>query len=502
MKHPVLTRTFSVVLLVMAIVMALSGVSGIRKAEKDYRENMRKYNLLADRIETYSELSEKLEGSDSYADVSAELEGKQSAHDDANDDHKDDTGLYSATKAGVAAAQQQIDQADDKLAAAQKEIQKLLDQMPDLKAQAEAQALASDEVAAAVDDAVNQALAEALPQAEAGARQGYAQAQQAYEGYQQATGMLASYGMDCYSARAMMNSYNSAVATMQSTDPESEEYMQAEAVYNSLSSYAPFFPYLEQAVSAIEAIEPQIGEITAMVNMGEEAFVQSVIDETTETVTATVRDTVYETVRASARSAVEEEMWKGVAEIEKAAGKLDSAKWQIYFQEIELKEDREKLESEKEVLEEETEVLAAETAGAKQLKEDEKRLNSTRILLRGNENIKKANDEGTDLLKAANAEYARQTESIPNDLKCRKIMCGFAIAAAVMGIAGVPAAFEQIKSRFMLVAPPVLYTVFAAVASVFSNYYGKNKMYACIVAAILGAVALFFIIPKSKKPVV
>ena len=96
MKNPVLTRVFSIVLAALGLVMILAGFSAFRKDNKDHQKDVRRYELLRSRAESFQLISDELEESGSYEDAKAELENLEEQHRKNVASHKQKLAEYTA----------------------------------------------------------------------------------------------------------------------------------------------------------------------------------------------------------------------------------------------------------------------------------------------------------------------------------------------------------------------------------------------------------------------
>ena len=112
MKHPALTRVFALIVAVLSLVMLLAGIMGIGKAISDRDESVRSYDVLQGRVDTYEELSEKLNGSPSYKDAMKQLEKDEEEHRKNANSQKDSLMEYTAAEAMMKEAREMLDMVD------------------------------------------------------------------------------------------------------------------------------------------------------------------------------------------------------------------------------------------------------------------------------------------------------------------------------------------------------------------------------------------------------
>lgn len=166
----------------------------------------------------------------------------------------------------------------------------------------------------------------------------------------------------------------------------------------------------------------------------------------------------------------------------------------IWREEKKLEEDAAELETEKTDLEKDYKKLNDEKKALDELKADEQRMTSSMVTLTNNENIKSAVDGGEDMITASRNEITRFTDSMHHDFKYRVIACGLMLFAALMGFVDIPAAFEKTKSKFLLIAPVVLFVLCCGGAEGISLWLGRGNMYSAISAGAFGIIQLLLMI--------
>ena len=98
MKNPALARVMAIVLAILSLVMLLAGIFGISNAVADRDESVRANNVLEGRIDTYKELSKKLENSLSYKEATAKYEEAKDEHQHKNSEHRSGLAEYTAAE--------------------------------------------------------------------------------------------------------------------------------------------------------------------------------------------------------------------------------------------------------------------------------------------------------------------------------------------------------------------------------------------------------------------
>ena len=72
-------------------------------------------------------------------------------------------------------------------------------------------------------------------------------------------------------------------------------------------------------------------------------------------------------------------------------------------------------------------------------------------------------------------------------------------AGAVFGVLGLPAAFEGVRSRFLLIAPVFMCLLCAAAAEAVFVYMGRGHSYSALAVVLFAFLQLLIVIPQKKK---
>ena len=112
MKHPALTRIFSLILAVLCLTMLGAGFGLIRNAIRTRASEQAGYQRLSDRVEEYREVYDALSGSKSYEETNAALQKEQDQHQKDASQHKIDLAFYTATRSGLQTGLAALDEAD------------------------------------------------------------------------------------------------------------------------------------------------------------------------------------------------------------------------------------------------------------------------------------------------------------------------------------------------------------------------------------------------------
>lgn len=186
------------------------------------------------------------------------------------------------------------------------------------------------------------------------------------------------------------------------------------------------------------------------------------------------------------------------AMLKKGEGQVESGLADIWYNMGELEKDKGRLEEEKTTLDEEASSLQTQQEEADELKELERQLTSDRVVLTKVAEIKEGVDNGEKLEVSAERYIAKFRAETAESKKNGLIMSALAVAAGVMGILSIPAAYEKIKKRFWLLVPPALCGVLALGAMLLSRGVSDTLYYSTMATVIFAVIHLLVVIPKEK----
>ncbi len=186
-----------------------------------------------------------------------------------------------------------------------------------------------------------------------------------------------------------------------------------------------------------------------------------------------------------------------MAEAESA---LYAARVTIWWQMGQQSEVEEQLLEQREQLDREAEVLEAMSAEAEEQKNAEQHLRSLRAILLQNAAVRQGVEQGETPDSAA-FSVAEETEaSSEKAWSERRKACSLMLAGALFGMIGIPAAFEQIRSRFMLLVPVLLCLGSAASAETIFLRMGRGHSYSALAVIVFALLQLIVSAPvKGKK---
>lgn len=185
--------------------------------------------------------------------------------------------------------------------------------------------------------------------------------------------------------------------------------------------------------------------------------------------------------------------------LEKAEQQMQASLEDLWYQMGEAEKDAIKLEAEKLGLDKEAQLLSRRTLDADALKDLRNRHASARQLLLNVPEIKARAADDSMLADSAWAwldTYRQETEKLH---LMKRIINGLAVFGGAMGVLGIPAAYELVRKRFLLIAPVVLCLVCAAGAECLHVLNGYGQQYVALFTAIFALLQLLIVLPKARK---
>ena len=185
--------------------------------------------------------------------------------------------------------------------------------------------------------------------------------------------------------------------------------------------------------------------------------------------------------------AAEKGIAEGRAALEAAQKALDDGEHTIqskleliWYQMGQAEEQAQELAKEKEELAVNSAQLEKERELLEKQKENENKLRSTRILLMQNKTIEERVNAGGELAEVS-GQYAEEFKvQYEKQYEIRRVICWLGIAAGIVGILMLPAAFELIHSRLLLLMPAILSFLASALAEFLSVRSGEGQFYTAI----------------------
>jgi hypothetical protein len=114
--------------------------------------------------------------------------------------------------------------------------------------------------------------------------------------------------------------------------------------------------------------------------------------------------------------------------------------------------------------------------------------------------VKTAAEENGDLAASARSYLGTYEKRTAELKRGRGIVNILAMAAGALALMEIPAAYELVKKRFLLIAPAALCLLCAAVAAALYALLGLGQMYAALAVAVFALVQLLIVLPRRKRP--
>ena len=443
MKHPALTRVFSVVLAVMAVIMAVAGGVGIGKAFSSRSEDSHTYDLLSSRIEKYETLRDYTSEHDTSATLQAQYDEKLARHNSSTDAYRTELSTYTIIKA-------YISQANSAMSAytsmSGTDVLNMLSNSSSTESLLDMNAV-MDGVIQPGDTAElerSTAAAEAL----IAASSNYATASSEYD-----------------TANDAYETAKTAAEAEGATDEDRQALAEAEAKKNEAEQKK------KTAETAMNAAEATAATAAADAPGNYEAIFNNAVMVAENNIETQLRPKINDAVNS-------------LMELVSGVSQLDEMEKQNLERGMNLAVTKSKLQDEQDELDS----LKAELD---EVKSAEKQLVSLRINMSSMaDSIKQAADNGKNVLTAANSELQRFGKSYKVSFVFRLLMNVLAIAGAVAAFLGIPAAFEIKNTRAWLVVPVIVFTSCAVLAEVISVALGRGQNYPCLIGAVFGAIQL------------
>ena len=194
------------------------------------------------------------------------------------------------------------------------------------------------------------------------------------------------------------------------------------------------------------------------------------------------------------------ELLSGLLEgmLQKAEQQMQTALEELWYQMGETDKDRLKLEAEKLGLDKEAALLSRRTLEADALKDLRSRYTTARLLLVNVPEIKAGMGPDGDPEQSARAwlkSYGERTQELYHG---KQLVCLLALAGGVLALLCVPTAYELIRSRTLLIVPPIACALCAAAAEGVHLMLGLKQNYLAIFTAIFALVHFVIVLPKKK----
>lgn len=186
--------------------------------------------------------------------------------------------------------------------------------------------------------------------------------------------------------------------------------------------------------------------------------------------------------------------------LEKADHQMQEALEELWYQMGQMEKDQLKLEAEKLGLDKEAALLSRDTLNADELKELKNNYSSARQLLLSVPEVKKTADETGELVAGARSFLNSYQEETLKRYRGRFVINVLSVIGGVTALVEILAAYELIKNRFLLIAPPLICLLCTAGAEAINVQLGLGQLYVAIGTALFALVQLLTVLPRKKRP--
>ena len=557
MKHPALTRIFSLILAVLCLTMLGAGLGITQTAIRTKASDLAGYQRLSDRIEEYRQVHDALADSLGYEETNAALQKELDQHQKDASQHRIDLGIFTATRSGLQSGEAALKQAESAFWSGKAQYEAGLalfeeqekafwegyQQFQNGKTQLEAGRKTvelADAALSALRAQLNQSrsLASILESEDENARQeitvaAYDSMLSSLDGAVQVYETLKSQGgisPEQMQLLAQLLAEKSDVDISELLDNITWEGISAESLQelenqvqertgmsvaeirariqqerDSAAALDGESPISEEQFQAMQAVYAENRALLEQIDQAMEGKLSEFDAQLQET--RTQLDEAGKQIQE-----LEPVMEQGKSAIEQARAALDMAGSQMQMGEQalvdgrrqleeqleELKEKEEQLRREKNKLDREAKTLDEKGSAAEELKELERRETSLRLMLLERDEIWLRTDQGMELLEAADDYTAVLSRRIEQSFEDLLKIGALLILGGVAGFLQIPSAFEKNKSRFWLIAPVLLCLGCAVAAEVLCRLQGRGDSYSALGTAIFSLVQLALVIPKKK----
>lgn len=571
MKHPALTRVFSIILVILCMVMAAAGGLGIMGAERDRKSVMDDMDRLRLRIGEYEAAVQSLSDRQSFSEQNESLDERQSQHGKDSTEHRTELTTFTATQYGINMGTEQMDQADlqfeayrsqfeDGLAgfesgmsqinsvlgnlwtlyntltpvlqsagahlAAARGMVGYLDSGGDLTY---AQVVAAyDELLAIADESA--ATAETLRSLES-----TLDALAAFDpntitsladGMGQIPASLGSFsgvdlsvyqengvdvGFDMNQLVQMKSAFDQSWATIKQmlalydqVAPQAETQIQ-QATGLSTAELRAAAQSARDALAARgdEPLDPLEREAILAAYQANSAQIHQSLDQAGSMLDSLngYAGQIY-TALSTAQGQVN--ALNGLIEqakkaMEDGANALYQARAMIWWQMGQQREKEEELRKEKERLDEDAAELQQMSDDAEDQKTLEQQESTLRAILLSRDGIRERYENGEELLAAAEGFAEERETEAGETYGLRRLACLIMLVGAGFGLLSLPAAFEAIRSRFLLLAPVLACLSCACAADWILLNIGRGHSYSVLAVGIFAILLLFVGLPKKRR---
>lgn len=170
----------------------------------------------------------------------------------------------------------------------------------------------------------------------------------------------------------------------------------------------------------------------------------------------------------------------------------------LWYNMGQLEDEAEELEENKEKLDAESDKLDKMLVSVDELKELEDGRRSARIILMQESEIEAMVNDGAELGESTRAFLEQHRSEAEYDHRMLYMVNILAVIGGVFGVLCIVGSYELLRSRVLLIVPPLLCLLCAVGAYGLNLYQGLGQMYTALFAGIGALLHLAIVIPRNK----
>lgn len=527
MLHPALTRFMAVLLAILCIILFLVSYFGLNDAEELKEDDIAAHNKLTERIATYERLTAELAELEEYKKANEKLSQQEEEHESTASQHRTDlaehTAKEGAFKQGADAlweAKAQLDEQKIMFDVGVAEFNKKEAEFEQMKAMVQGMLTLAEGCAAVaqIPPVPDPGAAPEPPQAPVAPMKPEIPADPGE--FTQQPPREEDYIDDPETYQAALEAYNQALNEHTARKQAYEQAKLAEADYqNKLNEYnndLEFFntvtvPDYQKAAAEhavkLELYQTYTSKVTSLMQGGAATLGALGMPAPSDPASmAQALQQAYNEILPTIEMG-EKGIAEGKAALQQAEKALKDGEHTIqtnleliWYQMGQAEEQAQDLAEEKEELEDNSAQLEKEREILEKQKEDENKLRSTRILLMQNKTIEERVNAGGELAETSK-QYAEEFEAqYEKQYEIRRVLCYLGMAAGILGILVLPAAFELIRSRILLLMPAFLSFLASALAETLSVRSGEGQFYVAI--PVIFFSLLYILAARGRKRII
>lgn len=542
MKHPALAKVMSAALAVLCVIMIAFGALNLDDAAEERMNTLEAADNLDKKINTYVEAERLLaESAVDYEALSAKMTERQEQYNTDNSQHRADLATYTATKSGLAMG-------DNALQMGAELVQKGWNEYYKGIAAFEAQTAEYGDLLTLVEQYATPEMMELAKNLLDEAEKGMAEIKPRLDEAEAKIDELAEQGITQEVMDCLAESLEKMNARKAELEPRKAELDALDAENAALLSFVDSvvievygddsIPGLEKDAVIAERIMNETGRTadeirdTAAANSTELCTVNTELAALDAAITAAQDSLNCMSESLCPAQAIMDEVQKlydlaleklgeakdlydkvvmyfqakdmmtaGKAALEASDIEIATAWYQLQLEKEKLEQTGTELSEEKTRLENDYDEVEELSAAAREYEELLNRRDRARTALRLYPEIKSGIEDGGDIVECAERHSETMRASAEKDYKGHRLIYILCIAAGVLGLFTLPAAYERMRTYPWLILFPVLCFLCAAAADGVGMALGWGQTYAALCGAIVALLMISVSMPDRKVKV-